>query len=272
MPDTPTPDTALDSTPVRYAETGPVATITLDQPAKRNALTTALVDALGDALARASTTPGVRVVVLTHTGPAFCAGADLSSGGLAAPPGRHDLAGVLAAIQDCPKPVLGRILGHCAGGGVGLAAACDLAVAAAGATFGFSEVRLGVAPSVISVVCLPKLSRADALALFLTGERFSAERAAAAGLVTAAAASEEVDATLHRWIEKLLLGAPGALGAAKRLVYGAGTLPRDEALRARSVESAELFRGEEATEGMAAFRERRSPRWATSPPPESSAD
>jgi len=268
MPTRTRSDDAPTPGPVRYTEAGPVATITLDQPANRNALTTALVDGLGDALGRARTSQAVRVVVLTHTGPAFCAGADLRAGGLGAPPGRHDLAGVLATIQDCPKPVLGRILGHCAGGGVGLAAACDLSAAAVGATFGFSEVRLGVAPSVISVVCLPKLSRADALALFLTAERFSAERAAAAGLITAAVPTEEVDATLRRWIEQLLLGAPGALGAAKRLVYGADSPSRDEALRARSAESAALFRGNEAAEGMAAFRERRPPRWATQLPPD----
>lgn len=273
LPDGPTAPSARTPA-VRAERTGPVVTLTLDRPEQRNALSAELLDDLGDALATVGADPDVRVVVLTHAPPAFCAGADLRAGGLGAPPGRHDLGSVLAAIQDCPKPVLARVLGPAAGGGVGLAAACDLSVASEDTTFGFSEVRLGVAPSVISVVCLPKLSRADALELFLTGERFTATRAAAAGLVTAAVPAAEVDQTVERWIDQLLHGAPGALRATKRLVY-ADTARRNEALRARGVESAELFRGAEAEEGMAAFRERRPARWVegwpASRPPGSAA-
>ncbi len=156
----------------------------MDQPHNRNALTPALLGGLAGGLEAALADTAVRVIVLTHTGPAFCAGADLSGGG--APPaaagaGRHP-----RRDQDAPKPVVARIAGHCLGGGVGLAAACDLSIAEEAARFGFTEVRLGVAPAIISVVCLPKLRRADALELFLSGERISAGRAAEVGLITRA--------------------------------------------------------------------------------------
>src|SRR6266699_6824225 len=170
---------------VRYAVQDAVATLTMDQPHNRNALTPALLDGLADGLAAALADHAARVVVLTHTGPAFCAGADLSAGRGAAPP-RTGLAEILAGIQDAPKPVLARIAGHCVAGGVGLAAACDLSIASGTARFGFTEVRIGVAPAIIAVICLPKLRRADALDLFLSGERISAARAAEVGLITRA--------------------------------------------------------------------------------------
>ena len=173
---------------VEYSVAGGVATLTMDQQHNRNALAPPLVDGLGDGLGAAGADPEVRVVVLTHRGPAFCAGADLSAGRDSHGPPRHDLAGVLGAMLDLPKPVVGRIAGACMGGGVGLAAACDISLAADDVRLGFTEVRLGVAPAIISVVCLPKLRRADALELFLTGERIPASRAAAVGLITAAVA------------------------------------------------------------------------------------
>ena len=122
--------------------------------------------------------------------------------------------------MDAPKPVLARIAGHCLGGGVGLAAACDLSIAAETARFGFTEVRLGVAPAVISVVCLPKLRRADALELFLSGERISAGRAVAAG---------QLDAEVAAMTGRLVLGGPAAVAAAKRLVYEVPGLERGDA-------------------------------------------
>src|SRR6516165_7629643 len=168
----------------------------MDQPHNRNALTPALMAGLAQGLEAALADESVGVIVLTNNGPAFCAGADLSGASPTGPgPGagkrrggarRDGLAGILAAIQDSPKPVVARIAGHCLGGGVGLAAACDLSVASEDAMFGFTEVRIGVAPAIVSVVTVPKMRVADALELYLTGERIPASRAAAVGLITSA--------------------------------------------------------------------------------------
>jgi methylglutaconyl-CoA hydratase len=233
----------------------------MDQPANRNALTPAMLNGLGDGLAKAVADPEVRALVLTNTSPAFCAGADLSGGAGSQVEPRIDLAGVLAAILDSPKPVLARIAGHCMGGGVGLAAACDLSVAVDGARFGFTEVRVGVAPAVISVVCLPKLKRSDALELFLTGERISAAKAVEVGLITYAVAEPDLDSALSDLLTKVLAGGPLALAAAKRLVIDGPGSDRAAAF-ARTTEISEaLFTSAEATEGMAAFRGKRDPSW-----------
>ena len=244
---------------VRYDVAAGVATLTMDQPDNRNALTPALIDGLGDGLTAAVDDGNVRVVVLTHTGPAFCAGADLS--GAATAPPRYELAGILGAILDSPKPVVARIAGHCMGGGVGLAAACDLSIAAEEARFGFTEVRLGVAPAIISVVCLPKLRRADALELFLTGERVPAERAAEVGLITSCVAAASLDAAVAALVQKLLAGGPAALAAAKRLVFDVPGWSREDAFERTTEVSRALFSSAEAAEGMAAFREKRAAAW-----------
>ena len=244
--------------PTTYELEGGVATITLRRPEERNALSAELVDSLAGHLERAAADEGCRVVVLTNEGTTFSAGADLKRGGI----GRVGLADLLRAILDHDKPVVGRIAGHCMGGGVGLAAACDLSVAAADARFGFTEVRVGVVPAIISVVCLPKMRRGDALELFLSGERVSAARACEVGLVTAAVERDGLDEAVGRVVDQLLRGAPGALAAAKALVATVPSLGRDEAFEWTSRLSAELFSSEEAREGMAAFREKRPPAWA----------
>ena len=192
---------------------GAVATITLAEPDRRNVLSPQMLAALGDHLRAAVEDTSVRSIVLTNEGDTFCAGADLSTPGVS--PGASGLAEVLELILDAPKPVVGRIAGHCMGGGVGLAAACDISVARRSARFGFTEVRVGVAPAVISVVCLPKLRRADALDLFLTGERISADRAAEVGLITAACDDDELDAVIAAKLDALHRGGPSALAAAK---------------------------------------------------------
>jgi methylglutaconyl-CoA hydratase len=256
---------------VRYGVGGGVATLTMDQPHNRNALTPALLGGLADGLDAALADGAVRAVVLTHTGPAFCAGADLS-GGEKPRAGREGLglADVLAGIQDAPKPVVARIAGHCVGGGIGLAAACDISIAADGARFAFTEVRVGVAPAIISVVCLPKLRRADALDLFLSGERISAARAAEVGLITRAVPAGGLDAEVAAVVGRLLAGGPAALAAAKRLVYTVPGMDRAAAFARTTELSQALFASAEAAEGMASFREKRPPSWtppAPSTPP-----
>jgi methylglutaconyl-CoA hydratase len=256
---------------VRYAVTEAVATLTLDQPHNRNALTPALMAGLARGLESALADEAVGVIVLTNTGPAFCAGADLSGGSPAGPAGkrrgarRDGLAGLLAAIQDSAKPVVARIAGHCMGGGVGLAAACDISIADEAAKFGFTEVRVGVAPAIISVVCLPKLRRADALELFLSGERIGAARAPRVGLITRAVPAADLDAEVAAVAGRLLAGGPSALAAAKRLVYTIPGMDREAAFTRATEVSQALFASAEAAEGMAAFREKRLPSWA--PPP-----
>ena len=248
----------MPDTPVRFDVGAGVATITLDDPDNRNALSTALVDGLFDALQQAVADDRVRVVVLTNSGNTFCAGADLKRGGL---PAQHSLEEVLAAILDAPKPVVGRIAGHCMGGGVGLAAACDISVLADDAKVGFTEVRLGLAPAIISVVCLPKLRAGDARDLFLTGERISAARAVEVGLCNQAASPADLDAAVATYVHRLLAGGPNALAAIKGLLSTVPTLDRAAAFAEMHDLSQALFASDEGAEGMASFRERRPAAW-----------
>ena len=142
---------------VLYETRGPAAWLTLNQPERRNALSDAILAGLSDGLHKALADDAVRAIVLTGAGSAFCAGADLKSGGVKTGSGENPFVTVMRTIWESPKPVIGRINGHAFGGGIGLAAACDLSVAADGAAFSFSEVRIGVIPAMISVVVLPKI-------------------------------------------------------------------------------------------------------------------
>jgi methylglutaconyl-CoA hydratase len=148
------------------------------------------------------------------------------------------------------------------GGGNGLAAALDVSIAAADVSFGFTEVRLGVAPAIVSVVCLPKMRRGEALEAFLRGNRFSAARAAELGLINRAVPAADLDAAVGEVLDDLRKGGPSALGFAKRLVYEVPALPPKEAFAWTADLSGRLFAGEEAREGMAAFLGRRVPAWA----------
>lgn len=247
--------------PTRYETDGGVATVTLARPESRNALSVELMDSLGENLERAIADPGVRVIVLTNSGPAFCAGADLKGARASRSP-VYDLASILVLLLDSPKPTVARISGHAMGGGVGLAAACDLSVASSDSLFGFTEVRRGVAPAVISVVCLPKLRRADASELFLTGRRISADRAVEVGLLNAAVPPGELDDRVESLVEELLAGGPRALAACKRLIGQVPSMSRADAFEWTSELSASLFDSEEAAQGMAAFRDKVEPPWA----------
>ncbi|MDX6502342.1 MAG: enoyl-CoA hydratase, partial [Blastocatellia bacterium] len=180
---------------VEYAVTGPFARLTLNSPHNRNALSTTLVSQLHQGLRDAVADPAVRVVVLGHTGGTFCAGADLSensaaSGGdpfeMAAARAR-ELTTLLRAIVEAPLPVIAAINGHVRAGGFGLVGACDIAVAGPRSTFALTEARIGVAPAIISLTLLPKLSPRAAARYYLTGETFDAGKAAEIGLVTMAA-------------------------------------------------------------------------------------
>lgn len=248
---------------VRYERTDAVGTITLDSPTNRNALSARLRRELLAHLDAAIADPLVRVIVLTHTGPVFCSGMDLkeSAGAAAGDQGVNELPRILDTLWSSPTPVVARLAGPARAGGIGIVAACDVAVAVDTATFAFSEVRIGVIPAVISTVVLPRLEPRAAHELFLTGEVFDGARAARIGLLNRSVPAEALDAEVARFTDLLRLGAPGALDGTKRLLRRPrGDLRGD--LAALTTISAGYFAGPEAQEGMAAFREKRRPAWA----------
>jgi enoyl-CoA hydratase len=238
-----------------------VATLTLDSPSNRNALSSRLVAELTEGLEWAAAEDSVRAVVLTHTGTVFCAGADLSeaTGGDPASGPRH-LVQLMRALVELPKPVLARVDGHVRAGGLGLIGACDLAVAGPKATFALTEVRLGLAPAVISLPLLPRLDPRAAAAWYLTGATFDAAEAERIGLITRAA--EDVDAAAEEYLEHLRKASPQGLAETKRLVTAAVLETFAERGDEMVETSVRLFGSEEAQEGMRAFLERRAPSWA----------
>ncbi len=240
-----------------------VATLTLDSPANRNALSRAMRAHLRSALTGAIADDSVRVVVLDHTGRVFCSGMDLSeaAGGAAEDQGVHEFPALLELVWNSPKPVVAAVRGPARAGGVGLLAACDVVVAAEAATFAFTEVRIGIAPAVISAVVLPRMVPNVAHRLMLTGEVFEAPQALAGGLVDLVVPAEDVDACVAAQVEALGRGAPLALAETKRLLRAARTGPLAERFPELLALSARLFAGEEGQEGIAAFREKRPARW-----------
>ncbi len=250
--------------PVKVETRDGVMTATLADMGNRNALGGPLVQALHDAIAAANADEAVRAVVVTNEGNTFCAGANLKerSGTKATAAGDVSFEDLLHAIQTSPTPIVGRIAGHVVGGGNGLAASLDISIADESVKFGFTEVRLGVAPAIISVVCLPKMRHGEALEAFMRGNRFPASRAAELGLISRAVPAAELDAAVEEVLADLRKGGPNAVGFAKRLVYEVPRMETKEAYQWTSRHSAELFAGEEAKEGMAAFLEKRPARWA----------
>ena len=245
---------------IEHAVTGGVMTITLNDESRRNALSDELLGELVAAIDAADDDPEVRVVIVTNSGTVFSAGANLrerSSTG-AAPVALSEL---FLRIRDSPKIFVGRIAGHCVAGGGGLAAVLDISVAVDTATFGFSEVRIGVAPAIISVVCLPKMRFAAAQSAFLRGQRFGAQEAAHAGLITTSVPLESLDLTVREIVNDLLAGEPQALASTKKLLYTVPTLSLHEAFDWASQLSGELFASDEAKEGMSAFLEKRQASW-----------
>jgi methylglutaconyl-CoA hydratase len=241
-----------------------VATLTLDSPHNRNALSADLMTELLAALATAIADPAVRVIVLSHTGPVFCSGADLKETAAAVAAGSLPVArlgDVLAAVAECPKPVVARVGGPARAGGIGLIAAADLAVCSLDATFAFSEVRIGVIPAVISATVLPRLAPRAAAELYLTGSTFDGRRAAEIGLVTAAVPAEELDDALAGYCAALVRGAPEALAGAKALLRRPASVALRDDLRELTELSLGFFLSVEGREGVAAFWEKRDASW-----------
>jgi methylglutaconyl-CoA hydratase len=250
--------------PVRVETADGVMTATLADVENRNALGAALVQGLRSALSAANADASVRALVVTNEGSTFCAGANLKerSRGAKSAAGSGGFEDLLYEIQASPTPVIGRIAGHVVGGGNGLAAALDISIASEDVKFGFTEVRLGVAPAIISVVCLPKMRSGEAMEAFLRGHRFPAARAAELGLINRAVPADQLDGAVAEVLADLRKGGPSALGFAKRLVHEVPGMEQKDAFAFTSQLSGELFRSEEAAEGMKAFLEKRKPRWA----------
>lgn len=235
-----------------------VATITLNRPKQKNSLSAELINSLGDNLKACMDDPDVRVVVLTNEGNTFCAGANLKGG---TEPPRFSLVDIFQIMREGRKVVVGKINGHCTGGGVGLAAACDISVINSSSQVGFTEVRIGVSPAVISVVCLPKMRRGDALELMLSGEKISADRAAQVCLLNYSVPPEKLDAAVSEIVGKLVLGGPNAMAVTKQLVYSVPGMPLDEAFRWTAEVSAKCFQSDEARAGITAFSKRQPAPW-----------
>lgn len=240
------------------------AWITLNRPDNRNALSSILVTELYDHLMAANADHSVRSIVITGNGPAFCAGADLKS-----PPGQLSegsdravpYADVLTAIIDSPKPVIAAINGAAFAGGLGLVGAADIVISKKNVQFSFSEVRIGVIPAVISVVCLPKLGTHHGMKLFLTGERFDGDQAVAMGLAHRAVSEDDLHTAVQEEIDMINLGGPIAVQECKKLVRRVPQLSLADGFKETAEWSARMFRSEEGAEGMASFREKRKPSW-----------
>ena len=243
---------------LRIERDGAVLRMTLAKPERRNAFDAALIAELHDAF---SDVGDARVVVLAGDGPSFCAGADVewqrASIGLSFDENVADalrLHRMLATVDSCPAPLVARVQGYALGGGSGLVACADVVVASLDATFGFTEVRLGIIPAVISPFVFAKIGARAARRLFLTGERFNAETALRIGLIHELA--DDFDAAVERVVGELLKSGPEATRAAKRL---ARERPYDGEELARI--AAGLRAGDEGQEGLRAFLEKRAPNW-----------
>ncbi len=247
------------------------AHVTLDRPDRHNAFDEALIAAITDAFATLGTDPAVRAIVLAGNGKSFCAGADIAwmrrAGGWTEAENAADamkLSDMLHAIDTCPKPVIARVHGVVAGGGVGLVACADMAVAIEGAQFRLSEVRLGLTPATISPFVIGRIGAGQARRWFLTAEGFGAREAERIGLTHETAADgDAADAVIASWLAHLGKAAPGAVADAKRLVRDVAGRPVTDELRALTASRIAARRASaEGREGLAAFFDKRQPGWS----------
>jgi methylglutaconyl-CoA hydratase len=247
---------------------GQVAHVRLNRPDVRNAFNAELIGELSETFTVLSGDESVRAIVLSGNGKVFCGGADIAWM-RASLDLRHDenVAGAKAmsrmfrAIDRCPKPVIGKIHGAALGGGAGLAAVCDIVIASADAVFGFTEVKLGIIPAVISPFVLAKIGASHARALFLTGERFDAKRAQHIGLVHEVVVADTLDVCIERVVNEILSAGPSAVAAAKALIPHVHTASYDDTLELTAQAIAKQRTSPEGQEGLRAFLERRKAGW-----------
>ena len=247
---------------------GPTARVTLDRADARNALDGAMIRDLAETFALLGRDPDVRCIVLDGAGPAFCAGADVdwmrASLQLPAEENRRDaraLADALRAVDECPKPVIGRVHGAAMGGGSGLVAVCDIVVAAEDARFAFSEAKLGLVPGVISAFVVPRIGLSHARRYFVTAEVFGAARAKEIGLVHETAAPDKLDGAVAELAKAIANNGPRAVAEVKLLLRRQQGLDRAQALELGVDTIARLRTSPEAQEGLRAFLEKRPPGW-----------
>ncbi|MBF6329125.1 enoyl-CoA hydratase family protein [Nocardia transvalensis] len=250
---------------VRYDVQDGFAVLTLDSPHNRNALSSRLVTELLTGLQQAAADARVRGVVLTHTGNTFCAGADLKEALDADPAVAADIrtqwmVSVLRTILELPKPVVAQIDGNVRAGGMGIVAACDIVVAGPGSSFALTEARIGLAPFIISLTLLPRMTSRSAARYFQTGESFDAAEAQRIGLITVAADDPAAEVTRLR--AELRLGSPQGLAESKRLVNAGILAELERSADDLAKRSAGCFGTAEVIEGMTAFFQRRPPSWA----------
>jgi len=245
-----------------------VLRVALNRPEVHNAMTPAMIAALTDLFCGLSQREDVRAVVLTGMGRSFCAGADLAFMRAAADftfeqnvADGEAIFDLMQAVDNCPKPVIGRINGAAIGGGVGLVSCCDIVVASEKAHFGLSEVRLGILPAVISPFVLAKIGEANGRELFLTGERFDADHAHQIGLVQHVVPHEQLDDKVDERVQQLMQAAPGAQADAKELIQFVIKKPKNETRRYTANLIAQRRASDEGREGMTSFLEKRKPSW-----------
>jgi methylglutaconyl-CoA hydratase len=243
-----------------------VASITLARPERRNAFDAQLIGEVVGALAQIDLS--ARAVVLRSEGDAFCAGADLNWMKSMVDYGLDQnladsraLAEMFRALDDLPMPLVARVQGAAIGGGAGLVAIADIAVASTEAVFGFTEVRLGIIPAVVSPYVVRKVGPAHATALFVSGMRFDAQRAREIGLVEDVGSPEDLDAKVEQYVDAIVAGGPHAVNAAKRIVRDVAGRPLGEVRDLTVDRIAELRVSREGQEGMRSFLERRPARW-----------
>jgi methylglutaconyl-CoA hydratase len=246
-----------------------VATVTLDRPELRNAFDETAIDELAQVFADLGRDDAVRAIVLAANGPAFCAGADLNwmkkMAGYSHAENHADalrLAAMLRTIYLCPKPVVAKVQGDCYAGGMGLAAACDVVVAAEEANFCLSEVKLGLIPGTISPYVIKAMGENAARRYFLTAERFGAQEALRIGFAHEVAPAGALDAKVAAIVKALVSNSPHAVAQAKLLVRDMAGRPVTDALVADSAERiAQIRASEQGREGVASFLEKRKPSW-----------
>lgn len=251
---------------VLYAAVDGFATITLDSPGNRNAISERMLGEFRESLQAAAADDEVRAIVLAHTGNTFCAGADLSvADGETRTPAEisaattRQMAELLRDMLELPKPIVACINGHVRAGGMGIVAACDLAVAGPESSFALTESRLGLAPAIISLTLLPRLSPRAASRYFLTGEKFEGPEAQEMGLITLAAA--DANAATNDLIAELGKASPQGLAESKALTTRDILHEFDVRAEELSVLSAKLFTSPDAAEGILSFLQRRPPKW-----------
>jgi methylglutaconyl-CoA hydratase len=254
---------------ITFDAEGPAIWVTLSRDDVRNAFNGRMLDELLDAFEAAPEVPRGRAVVLTGVGSAFCAGADLNwmravreftyEQNLEE---SNKVAAVMRRIYDCPLPTIARVNGPAIGGGAGLVACCDLAVAAESARFSLSEVKLGLIPSCISPYVIKKIGEGKAHEFFLTGERIAAGKAREIGLVNEVAKDGELDAVVAKWVNQLVTSGPVAIARCKELIKRVPQMDLDEAGPYTAEMIAQMRVSAEGQEGMAAFLEKRKPKWA----------